>query len=69
MTDIAAAIEQIRQVTKEKGSLAELARESGVPYSTVHSFADRDWTHKNLEVIEKLAAAAQRIAAKSDRAA
>lgn len=66
MTDIAAAIAQIRRVTQAKGALAELAQESGVPYSTVHSFAKRDWTHKNLEVIEKLAAAAQRIA---DRAA
>jgi precorrin-6B methylase 1 len=63
MTEIAAAVERIRNVGRRKGGLALLAQESGVPYTTVHSFAQRDWSHKNLEVIEKLVAAAERIEA------
>jgi hypothetical protein len=59
MTEIADTIDNIRAVADDIG-LAELAREAGVPYTTVKSFADRGWTHKNLDVIEKLGAAAHR---------
>lgn len=60
MTGIAHAIETIRTAAERVG-LADLAREAGVPYTTVKSFADRGWSHKNLEVIEKLAGAADRL--------
>lgn len=61
MTEIEQAISRIRAVAEDKGGLARLAQEAGVPYSTVHSFHQRNWSHKNLEVIEKLSAAALRI--------
>lgn len=69
MTEIAAAIERIRRVAEAKGGLARIAAEADVPYTTVHSFQQRDWSHKNIEVIEKLAAAAERIEAEAGRAA
>jgi precorrin-6B methylase 1 len=68
MTEIEAALQRIRTVADRKGGLAILAREADVPYTTVHSFSERDWSHKNLEVIEKLVAAADRIAARDDDA-
>lgn len=64
MTEIEAALQRIRTVADRKGGLADLAREADVPYTTVHSFSERDWQHKNLEVVEKLVAAADRIAAR-----
>lgn len=64
MTEITAAIERIRRVGDRKGGLADLAREADVPYTTVRSFSGRGWTHKNLAVIEKLAAAAERLEAR-----
>jgi hypothetical protein len=60
MSEISSAIESIRQAAGKAG-LVELAREAGVPYTTVHSFSNRQWSHKNLDVLEKLAGAAQRI--------
>jgi hypothetical protein len=61
MSEIASTIELIRRAADAHG-LAELAREADVPYTTVHSFAERQWSHKNLEVLEKLSAAAGRLA-------
>lgn len=69
MTEIEAALQRIRLVADRKGGLAELAREAEVPYTTVHSFADRDWGNKNLSVVEKLVAAADRITAREADAA
>jgi precorrin-6B methylase 1 len=63
MTEIEQAVQRIRDVADRKGGLVKLAAEADVPYTTVHSFSQRNWSHKNLEVIEKLAAAAERIAA------
>lgn len=63
MTQIASAIDRIRRVAGARGGMARLAQEAEVPYTTVHSFSQRNWSHKNLEVIEKLAAAAERIEA------
>jgi hypothetical protein len=60
MSEIAAAIESIKTAAERVG-LANLAREAGVPYTTVKSFADRGWSHKNLDAIEKLATAADRL--------
>lgn len=60
MTEISTATDSIRQAAEAAG-LPELAREAGVPYTTVRSFAERGWSHKNLETFEKLASAAKRI--------
>jgi soluble P-type ATPase len=69
MTEISAALDRIREVADRKGGLVELALVAGVPYTTVHSFAKRGWTHKNIRVIEKLSAAADEISARGDEAA
>ena len=66
MTEIATAVERIRRIAERRGGMTLLAREAGVPYTTVHSFSQRDFTNKNLEVVEKLAAAAERIEAADD---
>jgi hypothetical protein len=60
MTENSSTLDRIKLVA-DRVSLAELAREAGVPYTTVHAFHRRGWKHKNLEVIDKLAAAADRI--------
>lgn len=60
MDAIELAIEDVRKAAEANG-LAALARESGVPYTTVKSFADRDWGHKNLDVVRQLAAASRRL--------
>lgn len=54
MPDIASTLSSIKVLADEIG-LAELAREAGVPYTTLRSFAERDWSHKNLEMVERLA--------------
>lgn len=61
MNEMERAIARIREMADRRG-LAELSREAGVPYSTVHSFAQRAWSNKNLEVLQKLSAAAERLA-------
>ncbi len=61
MSEIATAVDTIRAQADRLG-LAALAREAGVPYTTVKSFADRGWSNKNLDVVEKLAEAANRLA-------
>ena len=58
------AISNVRAAAQAHG-LAELARAAGLPYTTVKSFADRDWSHKNLETIRALNAAADRLASES----
>lgn len=68
MSDIASSLARIRLVADRKGGLAELSRVADVPYSTVHSFAKRDWTNKHLDVLEKLAGAAE-VITKRDTAA
>jgi hypothetical protein len=58
MSPVAQAIVAVRQSADRVG-LGELARVAGVPYTTVKSFADRGWENKNLEVLERLYAAAK----------
>jgi hypothetical protein len=48
---------------------ARLAREAGIPITTVRSFRDRDWELKSLPTCLKLIAAAERIDARSSSAA
>lgn len=61
MSQISDTIQTIRLAAGRVG-LAKLALEAGVPLTTVRSFAGRSWRHKNLETLEKLAEAAQRLA-------
>ncbi len=61
MSEIALVIANIRLAAKEVG-LPRLAKEAGVPYTTLHSFAARGWSNEYLEAIEKLSAAAKRLA-------
>jgi hypothetical protein len=60
MTKINQTIETIRQAANLHG-VGVLAREAGVPYTTVKSFSDRNWSHKNLDLIDKLVGAAGRL--------
>jgi hypothetical protein len=60
MTQIYQTIETIRQAADLHG-VGALAREAGVPYTTVKSFSDRNWSHKNLDLIDKLVNAAGRL--------
>jgi sugar phosphate isomerase/epimerase len=60
MDPIQTAINDVKRAADAKG-LRALADESGVKYTTIKSFHDRDWSHKNLEVLRKLADAARRL--------
>lgn len=60
MTQIAETIEAVRK-TAERVGLAELARVADVPYTTVKSFSDRGWSHKNFEVLQKLSLAVAKL--------
>lgn len=68
MTQITETISTIQEAAERVG-LAEFARVADVPYTTVKSFADRGWSHKNFEVLQKLAAAAQKLAPRTSKAA
>lgn len=61
MTQVNDIINNVRRAAEAHG-LAALAREADVPYTTVKSFADRGWSNKNLQVIDALARASDRLA-------
>lgn len=61
MTDFATTIERLRAISSVRGGMAELHKKSGVPVSTIVSFAKRDWTHKNIATIVRLAEAVEKI--------
>lgn len=61
MTQVNDIIDNVRRAAETHG-LAALAREADVPYTTVKSFADRGWSNKNLQVIDALARASNRLA-------
>lgn len=48
-------------VVADRVGVTVLAREAGVPLSTVRSFRDRGWALKSLPNCEKLIAAADRL--------
>lgn len=56
-------LETIRRIAASEKGVVALARESGLPYTTLRSMAERDWTHKSVERLAKLSEAAQRLAA------
>jgi nucleoside phosphorylase len=68
MTSIALTIKNIEKAADAHG-IGALAREAGVPYTTVKSFSDRNWSHKNLDMLDKLANAAVRLSADTGDAA
>lgn len=57
MTAISENLDRIRRVHEKIGT-AELARISGVPYTTVRECEMRDFGFKPLDTLEKLTAAA-----------
>ena len=61
MTQVNDIINNVRRAAETHG-LAALAREADVPYTTVKSFSDRGWSNKNLQVIDALARASDRLA-------
>jgi len=67
MSEIENVLNEIRQAAEVVG-IPALAQEAGVPLTTVRSYAERGWTHKNLAVIQSLSAAAKRLH-KPERAA
>jgi lambda repressor-like predicted transcriptional regulator len=64
MTQVNDIIDNVRKAAETHG-LAALAREADVPYTTVKSFSDRGWSNKNLQVIDALARASDRLAGAS----
>jgi hypothetical protein len=50
----------VQRIASEVG-VVELAREAGLPKSTVRSYAKRGWTNKYLPICDKLIAAAERL--------
>ena len=60
MQTVAEGMERVAQMAERVG-VAELAREAGMPQSTVRSFRDRGWALKSLPNCEKLIAAAERL--------
>lgn len=67
MSEIENVLSEIRLAAEAVG-IPVLAAEAGVPLTTVRSYAERGWTHKNLAVIQSLSAAAKRLH-KPDKAA
>jgi hypothetical protein len=64
----AEAMERVARVADRIGVTA-LAREAGLPLSTVRSLRERGWWLKSLPNCEKLIAAAERLDAQSSDAA
>lgn len=58
MLDLESAIAIVRRVHSEIGT-AELARISGVPYTTLRDWEARDFTSPAFETLTRLAAAAE----------
>jgi len=60
MQTISEGMERVAAIAARVG-LTELAREAGMPLSTVKSFRKRGWALKSLPNCEKLIAAAERL--------
>jgi hypothetical protein len=66
MHQLAEGMERVAAVATRVGA-TELAREAGMPLSTVKSFRKRGWALQSLPNCEKLIAAADRLARNLDR--
>jgi hypothetical protein len=62
METLETGLQRVASVAKRIG-VTELAREAGLPLSTVRSFRDRGWSPKSIATCEKLIAAAERLEA------
>ena len=62
MSQITRAIERIAQVGKKQ--LPALARQAGVPYTTVVDWKAKHWRPKAVETLERLADAAEELLSK-----
>jgi len=60
MDSIDTVILNVRKAAETQG-LAALAREAGVPYTSLKSFSDRGWTNKHLLMLQRLDSAACRL--------
>lgn len=60
MQTVTEAMERVGRVAERVG-VSALAREAGVPESTVRSYRNRGWTAEPLVACEKLIAAADRL--------
>ena len=60
MQTIVEGMERVSRIADIVG-IGELAREAGMPASTVRSFRNRGWVLKSLPNCEKLIAAAERL--------
>jgi hypothetical protein len=60
MQTVAERMARVGRVADRIG-VFRLAREAGVPLSTVRSYAARGWTTNNLPICDKLIAAAERL--------
>jgi len=67
MTDIEDAVREVRE-NADRFGLVALAREAGVPYTTLHTFARRGWRLKSLDMMESLIAAGARLNAEPEAA-
>ena len=60
MQTVAEGMERVAAIADRVG-VTELAREAGMPLSTVKSFRKRGWSLRSLPNCEKLIAAAERL--------
>lgn len=60
MISVSERLARVGRVADRVG-VTRLAREAGVPLSTVRSYADRGWTQNGLPICDKLIAAAERL--------
>jgi hypothetical protein len=60
MPTIDEGLRRVAEIAEVVG-VTELAREAGLPLSTVRSFRDRGWALKSIPNCEKLIAAAERL--------
>ena len=61
MSAIEQAMQRVREVAARRGGMKALAREAGVPYTTVHTLAQRGWANQSLDALQRLMDAAERL--------
>lgn len=57
---IRSGVKLVHKLADDYGGIAELSRESGLPYSSIHSFVRRP-RHRGVSFLERLIEAAHRI--------
>lgn len=69
MDNLVDAVGALEAVAAQKGGIALLAREAGVPESTARSLQQKKWQSKPVDTFEKLASAARRLIERGEAAA